>query len=74
MIAQEILTFNIQDACRALGIGKTNLYRLIAQGKIEARALGGRTVIPADSLRNFVAHIPPAPIKRNALPKEAANG
>jgi excisionase family DNA binding protein len=67
MGTHEILAFTIQDACRALGIGKTNLYRLIAQRKIEARALGGRTVIPADSLRAFVATLPKAPIKTHEM-------
>ena len=57
------LSYGVLDACNALGIGRTNLYRLIADGRIEARQCGGRTLIPADSLRAFVASLPPAPIR-----------
>lgn len=58
-----ILAYNTADACMALGVRRTTLYRLIAEGQIEARSLGGRTVIPADSLRAFVASLPAAPIR-----------
>jgi excisionase family DNA binding protein len=57
-----ILAYGIAEACAALGIGRTRLYALIGEGKIEARSCGGRTLIPADSLRSFVASLPPAPI------------
>lgn len=57
------LTYGLIDAARALGIGRSSIYRLIADGKLEARALGGRTVIPAASLQAFVASLPPAPIR-----------
>lgn len=58
-----VLAFTVQDACRAIGCGRTSLYSLIAAGKIEARSLGSRTVIPAESLHRFVASLPPAPIR-----------
>jgi excisionase family DNA binding protein len=63
MNTPDILTLTIHDACKALGVGRTNLYRLISEGHIEARALGGRTVVPVDSLRAFVSRLPPAPIR-----------
>ena len=59
-----LLAYGIPDACRALGIGRTRLYALIAEGRIEARACGGRTLIPADSLRAFLANLPPAAIRK----------
>ena len=61
---QAALAYGIQDACRVLGIGRTRLYALIAEGKIEARACGGRTLIPAKSLRAFLASLPSAPIRK----------
>jgi excisionase family DNA binding protein len=61
-----LLAYGIPDACRALSIGRTRLYALIAEGKIEARQCGGRTLIPAESLRTFVANLPPAPIRSKA--------
>lgn len=63
-----VLAYGIPEACRVLGIGKTNLYRWIGEGKIEARQCGGRTLIPTESLRAFVANLPPAPIR----PKKSA--
>ena len=58
-----VLTFSIRDACTAIGIGRTKLYSLINDGKLDARAIGGRTVIPAASLQSFVANLPAAPIR-----------
>lgn len=63
--------FNVKDACKAIGCGRTTLYSLIAIGKIEARALGGRTVIPAASLQGFVDALPPAPIRVLACTERA---
>lgn len=59
------LAYGIAEACRVSGLGRTLIYRLIAQGKIEARACGGRTLIPADSLRSFLASLPAAQIRSN---------
>jgi excisionase family DNA binding protein len=58
----ETLTCGIADACAALGIGRTKLYELIAAGKLDARALDGRTVIIAESIRAYVASLPRAAI------------
>ena len=57
------LAYGVVDACRVSGLGRTLIYRLIAEGKIEARRCGGRTLIPSDSLRAFLAALPPAPIR-----------
>ena len=65
-----ILAFSVKDACRAVGCGRTTLYSLISSGKIEARALGGRTIIPAESLQRFMASLPPAPIRLLAAPNQ----
>ena len=66
----KIFTYRIPDACAVLGIGRTKLYALIAEGKIKASACGGRTLIPADALRDFVKNLPPAPIR--AVPAKKA--
>lgn len=58
-----VFALNIRDACAAIGIGRTKLYELINDGELDARALGGRTVIPAASLEKLVANLPAAPIK-----------
>ena len=59
----DVLAYPIADACKVIGCGRTTLYGHISAGKIEARSLGARTIIPAESLRRFVASQPPAPIR-----------
>lgn len=48
------LAYSVADACRVTSIGKTRLYQLINEGKLEARKLGRRTLIPAASLRALI--------------------
>lgn len=47
-----------KEACEALSIGKTRLYELIGQGKIDARQCGRRTLILTESLKAYVAGLP----------------
>ena len=47
----EPLAYSIADACRVSSIGKTKLYALIKSNRLQARKCGGRTLIPAESLR-----------------------
>lgn len=39
-----------REACVALGIGRTLLYDLIAEGRVEVRKLGRRTIVSVPSL------------------------
>ncbi len=48
------LAYTIAEACHAVGIGRTKLYELIGEGRVETRKIGARTVIPADSLRALI--------------------
>jgi excisionase family DNA binding protein len=57
------LAFTIADAAKASGLGRTSLYELIGAGKLEARKAGNRTLIPADSLRAYLASLPAADIR-----------
>ena len=45
------LAFSIRDACAASSLGKTTLYSLISAGRLKAVRVGGRTIIPAESLQ-----------------------
>jgi excisionase family DNA binding protein len=51
---QEPLAYSIADACRVTSIGRTRLYALIAEGRLEVRKIGRRTLIPAASLRALI--------------------
>ena len=49
------LAFTIAEACHAVGISRSKLYELIGDGRVEARKIGSRTIIPAESLKALVA-------------------
>lgn len=48
------LAYSVADAIRVSSIGKTRLYALIKEGRLEARKIGKRTLIPAASLRALI--------------------
>ncbi|NBW77157.1 MAG: DNA-binding protein [Sphingomonadaceae bacterium] len=48
------LAYSVADAIRVSSIGKTRLYSLIKEGRLEARKVGKRTLIPAASLRALI--------------------
>lgn len=48
------LSYNVNDACHVIGIGRTKMYELIKRGEIKTFALDGRTLIRADVLAAFV--------------------
>ena len=49
------LAFTIAEACHAIGIGRSKLYELIAEGRVETRKIGSRTLIPAGSLNALIS-------------------
>jgi excisionase family DNA binding protein len=49
------ICYSIREACEASSLGRTTLYALIARGTLRAVRIGGRTVIPAESLLSLVA-------------------
>ena len=52
------LAHTIPDAVRISGIGRSKLYELIRSGALDARKLGGRTLIPAKALRALIDSLP----------------
>ena len=50
----EPLAYSVSEACRVSSLGRTRLYQLIAEGRLEARKIGKRTLIPAESLRRLI--------------------
>jgi excisionase family DNA binding protein len=75
-MSETTLAFTIADAAKASGLGRTSLYELIGAGKIEARKAGNRTLIPAESLRTYIANLPHAEIctgrHRTTKPQQSA--
>lgn len=52
------VAYTIPDFCHIFGAGRTTVYRLIAEGAIEARKIGRRTVIDAASAARWYASLP----------------
>jgi excisionase family DNA binding protein len=48
------LAYSIREACEASSLGRTTIYALIGAGKLQAVRIGGRTVIPAESLNALI--------------------
>jgi excisionase family DNA binding protein len=50
----EILTTSVNDAARVLNLGRTSIYALIRDQKLETVKVGRRTLIKVDSIRKLV--------------------
>ena len=51
----EPLAVSINDTAKVLGLGRTSIYAMIGDGRLEAFKLGRRTLIKAESIRRLVA-------------------
>ena len=47
------LAFRIDEACQALGIGRTSLYELAKTGEIRLIKIAGRTLVPLTELERL---------------------
>ncbi|MXO65302.1 helix-turn-helix domain-containing protein [Altericroceibacterium endophyticum] len=50
----EKLAYSINEAAAALSLGRTSIYSMIANGRLEAFKLGRRTLIKAESIHRLV--------------------
>jgi excisionase family DNA binding protein len=53
--AIEPITLRVPDACRYIGISRSTLYVLIAEGEIEIIKLGCSTLVLTESLKILIA-------------------
>jgi excisionase family DNA binding protein len=49
---------SIAEAGAAAGIGRTKVYEAIAEGKLQVRKCGKRTLVLRDDLREFLTSLP----------------
>jgi excisionase family DNA binding protein len=54
---EEIMLFGVDQAAAVLGIGRTNVYALMRDGKLRSVKVGGRRLIPRSALESFVADL-----------------
>ena len=50
----EPLAYSINDTAKALSLGRTSVYALIGDGRLEAFKLGRRTLVKAESIRQLI--------------------
>jgi excisionase family DNA binding protein len=46
----------VNDAALAYGVGRSTIYKLMAQGKLATVKIAGRRLIPRDALEALIAH------------------
>lgn len=51
------LAYTVPEALYATGLGRSTIYLLISEKKLRTIKVGSRTLIPADSLRGFLASL-----------------
>lgn len=55
----EVLAISISDAAQSLGLGRTSIYAMINDGRLEAFKLGRRRLVTVESVRKLVAESRP---------------
>jgi hypothetical protein len=60
MKAPQKIAYTVPEALSLIGIGRTNLYKLANEGKLDLRKVGGRTLVTAVSLHRLVDEAPTA--------------
>jgi excisionase family DNA binding protein len=48
------LAYSIKEACKATSLSRTTIFSHIAAQRLHVVRIGGRTLIPAESLRSFL--------------------
>lgn len=48
------IAYTVPEAMAAIGIGRTFLYRLASEGRLDLRKVGGRTLVTAASLQRLI--------------------
>jgi excisionase family DNA binding protein len=48
------LAYSINETAHQLSLGRTSIYAMIADGRLEAFKLGRRTLIKAESIRRLI--------------------
>lgn len=52
------LALTVSEAAKVIGLSRSRFYMELAAGRITAKKCGTRTLIPIDSLREWLAGLP----------------
>jgi len=50
----ETLLISINEAAKALNLGRTSIYALIKEGKLDSRKMGRRRLVTTESVKRLV--------------------
>ncbi len=64
-------TLSIKDARRALGLGRTTIYKLIGDGTLQTITVGRRRLILTRSIQELCDQSQPVPQSNDASPMRA---
>lgn len=53
----EKLCFTVQETCFSTGLSRSMIYILLQQKKLRSIKVGNKTLIPADSLRDYLTSL-----------------
>lgn len=56
----EQLAISINDAAKALGVGRSSVYNLIKSGRLEALKVGRRTLLTMASIKRLTQTLSPS--------------
>ena len=48
------LAYRVNDFCKAVGVGRSTVYKLIDTGQLHTVLIGGRRLIPADEAKRLM--------------------
>jgi excisionase family DNA binding protein len=68
---QPRLLFTVEEAARALGIGRTRMFELIQAGSVETVLIGRLRRVPIDGLDAFVSRLRESPQGSPAAPLDS---
>jgi excisionase family DNA binding protein len=57
---QEQVAYSVNSFCEKFDIGRTKFYEELNAGRIRARKVGTKTLIPADAAVAWLSSLPPA--------------
>lgn len=60
VLPPEKLAYTIKEASVAVGVGRTTIYKALANGELNAKKLGSRTLILSDALQRWLDSFPRA--------------
>ena len=55
--------YSLAEIKQKTGLGRTSLYKAIAEGRLVARKCGRRTLVLADDLARFLHDLPPVGVR-----------